>query len=196
MNIFKKQDYPLLKGFPKSLTHLLVSCSLKKFDNRILQLKFLEFLDFTGNFLEDLPDSFCNLRLSELILKQNQFTHLPLSLLEHPLVDCLTHLDVSENKISRLPENLDRLQQLLTLQVSHNLLERLPASIGKLKQLKSLFVADNQIPLLPASFVNLLLADLDVAHNKFESTRARIVQDKNQFPNLQMICAEVIVAKR
>lgn len=196
LSIFKRQDYPLLKGFPKSLTHLLVSCSLKKIDPRIVQLKFLQILDFTGNLLEELPNSFCNLSLSELILKQNQFTSLPLSLLEPPIVDCLTHLDVSENKIKRLPENLDRLKQLLTLQASHNQLERLPATIGKLKKLKSLFVSNNQIPLLAASVVNLHLTELDVAHNKFDSTRACIVQHKNQFPSLQTLCAETIVANR
>lgn len=41
-------------------------------------------------------------------------------------------LDVSENKLERLPEELGGLQSLCDLLVSQNLIDALPESIGKL----------------------------------------------------------------
>nr|XP_013004399.1 leucine-rich repeat-containing protein 1 [Cavia porcellus] len=58
-------------------------------------------------------------------------------------------LDVSENKLERLPEEISGLTSLTDLVISQNLLETIPDGIGKLKKLSILKVDQNRLTQLP-----------------------------------------------
>ena len=61
----------------------------------------------------------------------------------------LTHLNISRNDISHLPEKLGALIKLEVLSVRRNRLTEIPVSIGQLKNLKILDIAGNKLPHLP-----------------------------------------------
>ncbi|KAK1338295.1 hypothetical protein QTO34_001410 [Cnephaeus nilssonii] len=58
-------------------------------------------------------------------------------------------LDVSENRLERLPEEISGLTSLTDLVISQNLLETIPDGIGKLKKLSILKVDQNRLTQLP-----------------------------------------------
>ncbi|EPY83018.1 PDZ-domain protein scribble-like protein [Camelus ferus] len=58
-------------------------------------------------------------------------------------------LDVSENRLERLPEEISGLTSLTDFVISQNLLEVLPDGIGKLKKLSILKVDQNRLTQLP-----------------------------------------------
>ncbi|RXM30770.1 Leucine-rich repeat-containing protein 1 [Acipenser ruthenus] len=136
--------------------------------------KALQVADFSGNPLTRLPESFPELRnltclsindislqalpdnigkslaqlhkLEELDLGNNELYHLEIGGMKNLLC-----LDVSENKLERLPEEISGLCSLTDLLVSQNLLEELPDGIGKVKQLSILKVDQNRLTHLPES---------------------------------------------
>ena len=66
-----------------------------------------------------------------------------------------TELDLSEMKLTELPESLGQLTQLQSLNLSHNQLTALPESLGQLTQLQSLNLSRNQLTALPKSLEQL-----------------------------------------
>ena len=57
----------------------------------------------------------------------------------------LRHLNLSENKLNTISDNIDSQLDLEYLDISHNRIERLPMSINKLK-LKQLHLHNNRLP--------------------------------------------------
>ncbi|KAL0271286.1 UNVERIFIED_CONTAM: hypothetical protein PYX00_008426 [Menopon gallinae] len=56
LKIEKREDYPTLKGFPKTLQFLSIeNCKLIKFDSRLLELKSLTTLSLSKNKLTSIP---------------------------------------------------------------------------------------------------------------------------------------------
>lgn len=87
-----------------------------------------------------------------------------------PKMRTLTHLDLSNCKISVLPEALCDLIALKFLQASNNLLTFLPTSFGGLKSLSKLILPHNKLSQLPASFAELRsLEVLNISNNEFRS---------------------------
>ncbi|NXX83377.1 PIDD1 protein, partial [Urocolius indicus] len=83
---------------------------------------------------------------------------------------CLTHLDLSFNKLSTLPRCILRLPSLRVLLVSHNRLVALPEAFGSLSKLTFFSAMKNQLKDLPQSIGELaVLQNLDLSENDLES---------------------------
>uniref|UniRef100_A0A8C3AAT5 Leucine rich repeat containing 1 n=1 Tax=Cyclopterus lumpus TaxID=8103 RepID=A0A8C3AAT5_CYCLU len=160
--------------------------------------KALQVADFSGNPLTRLPESFPELRnltlkyiirtkslvlyfsalclfpsmcglisLKDLWLDGNQLADIPSELGSMRSLLCL---DVSENKMERLPEELGGLVSLIDLLVSQNLIDALPESIGKLRKLSILKADQNRLTYLPESIGNCeSLTELVLTENQIQS---------------------------
>eukprot|EP00064_Thunnus_orientalis_P004650 superscaffoldBa00000427_g4662 len=154
--------------------------------------KALQVADFSGNPLTRLPESFPELRnltclsindislqvlpdnignslsllhrLEELDLGNNE-----LYSLEMGSMKSLLCLDVSENKLERLPGELGGLVSLTDLLVSQNFIDALPESIGKLRKLSILKADQNRLTYLPESIGNCeSLTELVLTENQIQ----------------------------
>lgn len=82
---------------------------------------------------------------------------------------CLTHLDLSFNRLSTLPSCILHLLSLRVLLVSHNSLVTLPEDFGSLRRLTFFSAMKNQLKDLPQSIGELAeLQDLDLSENALE----------------------------
>ncbi|KAI3363131.1 hypothetical protein L3Q82_011784 [Scortum barcoo] len=104
-------------------------------------------------------------RLEELDLGNNELYSLEMGSMKNLLC-----LDVSENKIERLPEELGGLVSLTDLLVSQNLIDTLPESIGKLQKLSILKADQNRLIYIPESIGNCeSLTELVLTENQLQS---------------------------
>lgn len=126
---------------------------------QIVQLKNLEILKLENNRLTSLLPSYSNVRLNtfeEVYLKNNQLSVFPKALIPLPgQISMLTEIDLSNNRVKKLPENIDRLQQLTSLNLNNNQLSSLPVAISKLKNLKVLHLENNRFTSLPPHIAQL-----------------------------------------
>ncbi|XP_025890413.1 p53-induced death domain-containing protein 1 [Nothoprocta perdicaria] len=82
---------------------------------------------------------------------------------------CLTHLDLSFNRLSTLPSCIPHLRSLRVLLVNHNSLEALPEDFGCLSKLTFFSAMRNQLKGLPRSIGELAaLQDLYLSENALE----------------------------
>jgi GTPase SAR1 family protein len=78
-----------------------------------------------------------------------------------------TELDLSDMKLTELPESFGQLTQLQSLNLSYNQLTALPEALGQLSQLQSLNIRDNELTALPEALSQLAhLEELHIASNK------------------------------
>ncbi|ADW71156.1 leucine-rich repeat-containing protein (plasmid) [Granulicella tundricola MP5ACTX9] len=107
-----------------------------------------------GHDLTELPVELQILRqnLKVLSLSNNRLSKLPD---EIALLEQLTELDVSDNLLTELPPQIGNLSNLEMLSVGHNRLSELPPSIGQLTALRELRVNDNKLRKLPAEIGQL-----------------------------------------
>jgi Leucine-rich repeat (LRR) protein len=102
-------------------------------------------------------------RLQSLNLSNNRLTALPESLGQ---VVQLPALDLANNQLTALPESLGRLARLESLDLYNNQLTALPESLGDLARLQSLDISRNQLTALPDSVGRLRqLHSLDLTGN-------------------------------
>lgn len=81
----------------------------------------------------------------------------------------LEMLNLSDNQLTKIPENIDILKKLHRFYAYHNHLTKLPDSIVRLKHLNLIYLGENDLHELPMTIGNLLnLQYLDVAHNKLQ----------------------------
>jgi Leucine-rich repeat (LRR) protein len=86
----------------------------------------------------------------------------------------LEYLDLSYNKLNRLPE-LSKFTSIKSLNLKSNLLRSLPESIGKLKSLENLNLRNNYLTNLPNSITMISsLNSLDLHGNKMNSISVRL----------------------
>lgn len=86
-----------------------------------------------------------------------------------PKLKTLTHLDLSNAKLSALPEALCDLTALTFFQASNNQLTCLPSSFGQLKNLHELILSHNKLSSLPLGFADLCLLEvLNLSHNELQ----------------------------
>lgn len=86
-------------------------------------------------------------------------------------------LDVSKQKLTKIPENIDQLTNLQKLLLSENKIKKLPANFVKLKNLQHFEIPKNKLKKLPEGFENLQnLRYLDLANNKFKHIPATVFQ--------------------
>jgi len=115
--------------------------------------------------------SICYIRLQE-----NQLDTLDVRAML-PLRNSLIKLNLSRNRLSSVPAEIDELHNLVWLDLSANLLEELPASVGSLVKLRSLSVASNRLASLPVSIAALTsLQQLNLHDNRLTQLPPCIVQ--------------------
>ncbi|NOH03734.1 MAG: hypothetical protein HND47_18110 [Chloroflexi bacterium] len=103
-------------------------------------------------------------RATKLDLSDMKLTELPESIGQ---LTQLTDLDLSSNQLTTLPDSLGQLTQLTSLDLSDNQLTALPDSLGQLTQLTELILTSNQLTALPDSLGQLArLQRLDLDGNQ------------------------------
>eukprot|EP00727_Mastigamoeba_balamuthi_P011255 m51a1_g6752 hypothetical protein (857) ;mRNA; f:39527-46344 len=136
-------DFAMLRGLQS------LNVSLNRFEfipQPFLQLGALTRLEAGGNKISELPQDFQQLgNLQELVLAGNAFKTFPQCLLSMKLVV----LDLSTNKIQRIPPEISNMQTLATLDLSSNDLTSLPAELGLITTLQLLKFEGNLIRSLP-----------------------------------------------
>lgn len=145
--------------FPEHLdkSYNLKSLSLK--GNRINTLiglsslkDSLQKLDVSSNKLDVLNFDFSEFsHLKEIDLSNNGIKKFPKSLLQGQIIN----LNLSSNKIEKIPENINQLKKIKFLDLSYNNIEELPEEICELTELRTLDLTGNRISTLPKSFSNL-----------------------------------------
>jgi len=105
--------------------------------------------------------------LKELLLSGNRISSFP-SFAGQPSVTTLTILDLSNNRLDKVPLSVFELTKLEKLSLNHNSLKSIPDQIASLSDLTSLNLAENEIQSLPGSGFQALakLTTLFLAHNE------------------------------
>jgi len=111
----------------------------------------------TNNLRDKLEDNQLDLSLMQLTeVPVKEISELPKG----------THLDLSNNLLTWLPENFPTMTHLIHLDLSKNQLSDLPEYFGQLKNLRHLDLYSNQLTKLPPSFSQLKsLKWLDLKNN-------------------------------
>ncbi|NXS21795.1 PIDD1 protein, partial [Mystacornis crossleyi] len=154
---------------------------LQLFKERRGEVVQVEFLRLSGNdcLLDTTLGSLPHLKhLKSLVLKGGHardefgsYQHGSLTSLPPDFgnLTCLTHLDLSFNRLSTLPSCILQLPSLRVLLVSHNSLVTLPEDFGCLSKLTFFSAMKNQLKDLPRSIGKLsMLQDLDLSENALE----------------------------
>jgi Leucine-rich repeat (LRR) protein len=105
-----------------NLTHLNLSDNLlHQLPNTIFRTNLISF-DVSGNFYMDFPYNFYHFKyIQYLYMKNMGLTEL--SKMIYKLRKSLIHLDLSDNKLTNLPEQIYRMKKLKTLNLSNNPIE-------------------------------------------------------------------------
>ena len=192
--------YGALQELEDSIHELnLQNSDLSKLPAELANLRNLEVLDLTGNWLgagtlegladlqslrrlvlygnaiRQLPPSLAALtRLEELDLGNNLIEALPPADVLAPLT-ALRRLDLNSNPL-RSAQGIGALRGLRQLDLSFGDLAELPDELGALQQLETLDLASNALTLLPCSLGNLTsLRTLDLTDNPLEKDSAEVL---------------------
>ncbi|CAO1348872.1 unnamed protein product [Diamesa hyperborea] len=161
-----------IKEFPKNIAKYnlndLVYADLSR--NRFCELPedvtsfaFLERLLLYHNAIRSIPETVRGLHsLTYLDLRNNQLTVLPREVCLLPLQIFL----VSNNRLTQLPDELGRMNELTELDAACNQLTHLPARLSDLTNLRALSVRSNQLVYLPRELTSLQLVTLDLSCNR------------------------------
>ena len=101
-------------------------------------------------------------------------------------------LDLSEKKLTVIPEEIGQLQELIELQIKKNDIDTLPESICSLKNLETLILSGNKLQILPENFGKLTgLKKLEITNNYIrklpESFENLINLEWFEFDNLETL---------
>jgi Leucine-rich repeat (LRR) protein len=118
-----------------------------------------------------------NGRVTLLVMASMGLTRMPESIGQ---LDELIEIDVHANDLTQLPDSLGKLSKLELLRVYSNKLTSLPDSIFSLPSLWNLDVHVNRLTSLPPVTNLINLEHLDVSDNKFEALSESIAD----LPNL------------
>ncbi|KAI1318827.1 hypothetical protein EDD11_005673 [Mortierella claussenii] len=143
LDLSKRDLTEIPAGLPSTITHLRLTYNMIRIFTPITNLTclhHLQVLDLCDNHLEILPP-------------------------EIGLLSKLKELYLSNNKLWKLPDNLQKMVRLEVLDIRDNQLYLLNPSIGRLKALRQLDIRNNHLKSLPAplcmlsSTLNTLLVD-------------------------------------
>ncbi|EGC29808.1 hypothetical protein DICPUDRAFT_158575 [Dictyostelium purpureum] len=142
-------------------------------------------VDLSINRLEHIPNEILSIMntfgIEELCLSTNFFHVIP----DINLVKSLTSVNLSKNKITKIPSNVfTDLPNLTTLILDRNGINCLPEEIGCSTSLKFLSLKHNLLEVLPNSFTNLKqLVTMDMSQNRLKS----LPNNFEDLINLQMV---------
>ncbi|XP_064081682.1 E3 ubiquitin-protein ligase LRSAM1-like [Macrobrachium nipponense] len=108
--------------------------------------------DLTDCYIVELPpDTFVMCKLlqkTSLLLRNNNLSSLEKGGKLHELCS-LELLDLSNNKLSHLPESISKLKKLKVLKLSNNKIKTLPHSFSELRNLQELYLSSNRLSKVP-----------------------------------------------
>lgn len=160
----------LRAGALAGATRLDLREGLTEFPREIFELAdTLEILNLTGNALRELPTDLARLRkLRILFCSENHFTEVPTVLGQCPALEMvgfkanqirtlpgtalpprLRWLILTDNRLTTLPPEIGRCQQLQKLMLAGNQLQELPRELGQCQNLELLRLSANELPGLP-----------------------------------------------
>ncbi|KAM7536048.1 hypothetical protein Aperf_G00000088885 [Anoplocephala perfoliata] len=148
------RDYPFGASFPSLVKKIHIkNVKLESFDTRLFHLVHLSVLTIENSKISVITEDIKNLRLVRLCLKSNMVNSWPNIIKECPLSASLTYLDLSGNRIVRLPENFWNLMNLETLNLDDNFLIGLPAvNLHRIRCLRNISLRNNRLQCLPFAF--------------------------------------------
>lgn len=171
---FAYNQIEIIPKLPQNLQSLIIN------DNNVSHFKKahtskLSYLLIRGNKLKKLP-KFKENRLFELNFSSNLLT----SLVNLDHLDFVRSIDLSDNRLSTLPEDLFKLPCLIYFSASRNLLKTLPDSVTDSK-LVSLNLSQNNIeilPKLPTTLERLILAhcNLKTIDNFYDESNEELIE--------------------
>ncbi|CAL4060276.1 unnamed protein product, partial [Meganyctiphanes norvegica] len=135
------------------------------------------------------PDTFVMCRLlqkTSLLLNNNAMSNLEKGgkLAE---LSSIQVLDLSENKISNIPDSINKLSNLRILKLSGNKLKSLPSSISECVKLEELELASNKFSKVPTSVCALpKLRLLSLCDNRFTSLPVELCRLQNTLHTLNI----------
>ena len=143
--------------FPKTLKSL----HIQGFTSKIMMKKFLTFanhenlkvLSLKNVQLQAFPKVFETCAIQDLDLSENQIEQFEFN--QSKLADSLLYLDVSSNKIKKIPPSILFLQKLQKLSMAKNKVKVLPAFISDLPALEKLHLQNNLIRCFSSQALNL-----------------------------------------
>ncbi|CEG38811.1 Leucine-rich repeat protein [Plasmopara halstedii] len=143
---------------------------LSSISDEIGDLAAVTSIKLANNLLQVLPERLYELRaLTYLDLSNNQLGR-DLSENFGTLIN-MKELNLSGNKLSRLPDSVIFLKNMKVLHIAENVLTALPTQIGELERLKILNAHTNQLTSLPSSLGRLeKLQNLNLNKNSLVST--------------------------
>nr|XP_046267545.1 volume-regulated anion channel subunit LRRC8C [Scatophagus argus]XP_046267555.1 volume-regulated anion channel subunit LRRC8C [Scatophagus argus] len=171
----KLQAFSSLKKLTNIVSLELVGCELERIPSAVFSLNNMQELDLKENRLttveEILSLQHCR-RLTTLRLWHNKITYIP----DHiSKLHSLEMLDVSWNKLRKLPSRLFYCTKLRHLDVSHNQLTSLPSEVGILQGLQFFSAAFNSLETLPEELFSCKrLKTLALGNNSLSSLSSRV----------------------
>ncbi|XP_076345047.1 uncharacterized protein LOC143244378 isoform X1 [Tachypleus tridentatus] len=128
----------------------------------------------------------------ELDLSLNELSEVPVK--ELAALPKATHIDLSCNRISSLPNNFATLNHIIRLDLSKNELKELPRNIGNMTRLQHLDLYGNKLTMLPLTFCRLKnLKWLDLKNNPLEPKLKAVAGDCLDEKQCQQ-CAKKVVS--
>lgn len=188
--IKNKFEYPTLKGFPRYTEELIIEgLNRKSFDLQILRLNNLKVLNLSNNQIRSLPkDLGCMPHLKELILSGNRFgidANTKWDWLDQDNIrKSLCLLDLTSNRLTKIPDKIGKLHGLVNLKLGTNLLTVLPQSMRKLTSLRYLDLSNNCLWYLPEGIRKLQLSEINICGNQFaEASKSPFKPNNPLYPN-------------
>ncbi|KAJ3438514.1 hypothetical protein M0812_17703 [Anaeramoeba flamelloides] len=136
-------------------------------------------LDFSWNYLVEIPLNFSEMKkLRKLKFHKNAMKIGKLQNIHH--LKMLTFLDLSFNRITQLPKEIGKIENLEVFKLNNNRLDVMPNCLFKLKKLYSLNLSKNSITntVQPISLMKSL-AILDLSYNKMNTLKIDCFYDNN-----------------
>lgn len=175
----------LLKMAAEAVTRVVLRCEKAQEDKH---------LDLSSCLLEAVPQAVYHLlrntELSTLDLSHNALTIISKKLpLKFPKV---TGLNVSDNKVEKLPDEINEMTLLETLNVSHNQLSTLPESFYELQALRILDLSHNGITDLDESKLCGMpgIQEINLEHNPLPGDIYTQLLQLSQESNIKLLISE------
>lgn len=126
----------------------------------------------TSNLLssqQQFPDKFQMRKTKALALGMKDLTDIPENLFIDAQDSGVTNIDLSKNKLGKIPEGLEHLSKILTeFSISHNGLTEIPSFIAQFTRIQYMNVSSNKLESLPEEFGCLeTIRELNIANNGF-----------------------------